>query len=87
MFFYTDGKTDFSGSILDINATTACVNHYKNFLYLTFMSNNGTIREKHQAHKEMEICRRKMTFWKRQRNFSEVEFSKIREAENKKWIG
>jgi hypothetical protein len=87
MFFYSGEKSDFDGDISKINATTACINHYKNFLYLTFMSNNGTLSEKHQAGKEMEICKRKMKFWRQRRDFSEEIFSKSREIENKKWVG
>lgn len=87
MFFYGDTNgSDFNAKISDFDATKVCLNHYRNMLYLTFMSNNGNIVEKHQANKELDICRRKIKFWKRQNNFCDDVFTSAAEKENKKWI-
>lgn len=55
---------------LRCDAVKAYMRHYENSLFLTFMSNNGTLDEKHQAKKEMEICERKMKYWERQPHFN-----------------
>lgn len=43
--------------------------HFFNSLYLTFMLQNGTMSERHQASKELPICERKMKYWERQPHF------------------
>lgn len=66
-------RTDIgSGSSFDplrCNANRCYLDHYRNYLFLAFMSDNGTIAEKHQAKQEMEICERKMKYWERQPHF------------------
>lgn len=55
------------------NATKCHIDHYKNHLFLTFMSNNGTMAEKKQAAEELKICERKMAYWARQPHFNHAE--------------
>ena len=65
-------RTEIGSSNFDpskCNAVKCYLDHYRNFLFLDFMIQKGTIAEKHQAGKEMEICKRKMKFWARQPNF------------------
>lgn len=52
------------------NATKCYLDHYKNFLVLDFIAKNGTLHEKAQARREIEVCERKMTYWKRQPHFN-----------------
>lgn len=62
-------KEDFTFNPLKCDATKCFLDHYSNLLFLTFMNNNGTITEKKQAQIEIEICHRKMNYWKRQPHF------------------
>lgn len=55
---------------LRCDANKAFLTHYQNFLTLEFFSKNGTIKERAQANRELEICRRKMQYWKRQPHFN-----------------
>lgn len=81
MFFYetkkisvsTNEPNDFTFNPLNCDATKCFTEHYMNSLVLTFMANNGTIFEKNQAIKELEICERKMKYWKKQPHFNEKE--------------
>jgi hypothetical protein len=66
-------RPDFTFDPLKCNAVRAYMRHYENFLFLTFMSNNGTVIEKHQAAEEMKICKRKMKFWEQQPHFVSAE--------------
>ena len=79
MFFYQTTKvsvnTNSKDSFFDplkCDATRVFLDHYSNKLFLVFMSDNGTIAEKRQAFEELEICERKMKYWKRQPHFIET---------------
>jgi len=67
------------------NATKVYMTHFSNSLYLTFMLKEGNRIERHQASKELLICERKMTYWKRQFNFDEAQVEKLMVKEKKKW--
>jgi hypothetical protein len=62
-----DSSAGFDPSRCD--AVKCYLDHYKNLLFLDFMSKNGTIAERAQADAEIEICKRKMKFWERQPHF------------------
>jgi len=86
-FIYSDAKEPFTGSIdfNKINATKAYLNHYDSMQILKFFHLNGTRLEKLQADKEMTICERKMTFWKRQANFDMKVAQTAIDQVNKNW--
>lgn len=63
----------------------AMMKHYSNYLYLTFMLENGNMTEKHEASKELVICERKMNYWKRQPHFSTEEAARQILALKKDW--
>lgn len=55
------------------NAVKAFLNHYDNYLYLSFLaahSKDG--RERAQARKELGLCERKMEWWKRHPNYDQA---------------
>lgn len=58
---------------LRCNAVKCYMDHYKNLLFLDFMSKNGTMAEMAQANAEIEVCKRKMKFWERQPHFVQEE--------------
>lgn len=68
---------------LRCDAVKAYMKHYENFLFLDFMVQNGTIAEKHQASKELEICKRKMKFWERQPHFIQAEATRQKQEMNR----
>lgn len=59
--------------------------HVKNRYELMFYLKNGTVDEKLQASKELEVCDRKMAFWERHANFDPVEANSIAGALAKEW--
>ena len=81
MFFYPttrvsvntnqEGPSNFDPARCD--AVKVYMDHYSNLLVLEFMSANGDFKERAQADAEIEICKRKMKFWKRQPNFFQDE--------------
>ncbi|MTH61137.1 hypothetical protein [Paracoccus litorisediminis] len=62
-------QPDFTFDPLKCDAVKSYMTHYQNLLTLTFFADNGTIPEKVQAKQELEICRRKMAYWRRQPHF------------------
>ena len=80
MFFYSDTeKSSFKGSF---NASKYDPNdmickHLENYFFLKFILLKSEDRiEKHQASKELDICERKMNFWKKQSSFCSVRYQK-----------
>lgn len=63
----TEGPMNFDPA--RCNAVKCYMDHYKNFLFLDFMSRSGTFSERAQADEEIKICKRKMQFWERQPHF------------------
>jgi len=87
MFFYSDTQPR-SGSpvnVWDMNGTAAYLRHYGNLLFLDFMARNGTRVEKHQAEKEMVICRRKLAFWEKHPKYDHAEALKGMQDLKRKW--
>lgn len=87
MFFYSDTK-DGGTPKVDIwrmNGTKAYLRHYDNLLFLDFMAKNGTRVERHQAEKEMVICRRKLKFWENHPNYNHEEALKGISLAKKQW--
>lgn len=52
------------------DATRQALTHYQNYLLLKFFYQKGTPVEKMQAAKELVICERKITYWRKQDNFN-----------------
>ena len=78
MFFYDDEKKKaYTGPIIpyhELPATTYWVTHFSNSLYLIFYEQNDPdIRNRRQAAKELEICEKKMAYWKRHPNWNSDE--------------
>lgn len=60
-----------SGFQVNVDPTRLYLNHYSNYLYLTFLASKSTDRmERLQALKEIVICERKLEFWKRKPKFN-----------------
>lgn len=89
MFFYSDlNREKYSGTIdfSRVNSTIKCLEHYSNLLTLEFiLKSSEDFLEKCQVEKEIEICHRKIKWWERQYNFSQVEFSKEVVKLKRKW--
>lgn len=51
------------------DATKCYIGHYYNFLALSHIATYGNMKERAQASAELEICKRKMRYWKRQPHF------------------
>lgn len=74
MFFYSDVKSGGLGAaVWRMNASTVYLKHFENLMFLEFVSRNPvtTFSEKRQAEKEIEICRKKLVWWKRHPLFDE----------------
>lgn len=91
MFCYTTGsvsvRTETGPSNFDpmrCNAVKCYMEHYQNHLVLTHISNTGTITEKAQAKRELEICQRKMAYWARQPHFVQEEALRQKERLHKR---
>jgi hypothetical protein len=81
MFFYSDTekKSSFKGSFnaSNYNPNDMICKHLENYFFLKFILLKSEDRiEKHQASKELDICERKMNFWKKQRSFCSVRYQK-----------
>lgn len=87
MFFYSDTgpKTEFKGDLWKMDACKIYLSHFSNFLFLNFMLQKGTWLEVQQATKELEICEKKLAFWKKHPNFVEEIVSKEKERIIKEW--
>ena len=68
---------------LKCDAVKCYMTHYQNFLTLDWFAKHGTIHEKHQANRELEICRRKMKYWERQPHFSSAEAIRKKQEMNR----
>lgn len=52
-----------------INANSSYLKHYENSLLLQFMLQNGSMKERAEASKELAICDRKMSRMEKHANF------------------
>jgi hypothetical protein len=53
------------------NPNKQYLKHFKNQMYLEFIFKNTDDRvERHQANKELEICRRKLAYWEKKPGFN-----------------
>ena len=75
-FFYSTERvsvrTDLPNTAFDplkCDAVKCYLEHFQNELTLTWFADHGTMKEKQQAQAELEICRRKMAYWRRQPHF------------------
>ena len=87
MFFYSDtDKRTFNSSFRadDYDANHMICKHLENYFFLKFilLKSDDTV-EKHHASKELDICERKMNFWKRQSSFCSKQYEKDIEAYRK----
>lgn len=78
-------RSAFKGSLARINPTSQYLRHYDSHLYLTFIYTNGTRQEQHQASKELDVCDKKMKYWKSRPGFDQEQATKQVEIMNKKW--
>ena len=63
------GKGGGMPNLGELDATIMYMKHYENSLFLSIFLKNGTMSEKHRASKELEICDRKLSFWRRQKTY------------------
>lgn len=73
------------GDLSRINPNNAHRKHLENLYYLKFMLALGTMVEKHRASIELEICERKLKFWKRRPGFDHELAQKNLEEIKKIW--
>lgn len=81
MFFYETSRISVNTSRgesitfdpLRCNAVKCYMEHYHNFLALDHVAVHGDFKERFQAEREIEICKRKMAYWRRQPHFVEAE--------------
>jgi len=68
----------------DYDANHMICKHLENYFFLKFilLKSDDTV-EKHHASKELDICERKMNFWKRQSSFCSKQYEKDIEAYRK----
>ena len=91
MFFYSDNekKQPFTGKPIpyhEMPAVEYWTKHYENSLYLVFYEKNDPdIRMRRQAAKELEICQKKMDYWKKHPNWNATEAGQRAEELKKKW--
>lgn len=87
MFFYSDtDKRTFNSAFRadDYDANHMICKHLENYFFLKFiLMKSDDIVEKHHASKELDICERKMNFWKRQSSFCSNQYEKDIEAYRK----
>ena len=68
----------------DYDANRMISKHLENYFFLKFiLAKSDDIVEKHRASKELEICERKMNYWKRQVNFCQKQYEKDIQIWNK----
>ena len=68
----------------DYDANHMISKHLENYFFLKFiLAKSDDIVEKHRASKELEICERKMNYWKRQANFCQKQYEKDIQIWNK----
>ena len=87
MFFYSDNEVRRSTKPFyaeDYDANHMICKHLENYFFLKFilLKSDDTV-EKHHASKELDICERKMNFWKRQSTFCSKQYEKDIEAYRK----
>jgi len=88
MFFCYDENSKFKGTFIPSNfdPNLQLYKHLENYFYLKFILNKSDRPlEKIQASKELEICERKMTFWKRQSDYCEDTFMSDQDKIRKIW--
>lgn len=61
----------------DYDANHMICKHLENYFFLKFiLAKSDDFVEKHRASKELDICERKMNYWKRQANFCQKQYEK-----------
>lgn len=90
MLIYSDTETPnergFNGfNPLKCDAVKCWLKHFENSLMLQFFIMNGTMKEKHEASKELNICNRKMEYWKRQPHFNQNDASNSAQKLKQQW--
>ena len=59
--------------------------HVENRKFLFFMYTKGTVPERQQASRELDVCDRKIAFWERHPNFDKVEAGVINSRLKREW--
>ena len=66
IFYSENSGGDVKVDVWRMDGTKAYLRHYSNFLVLDFIEKaSKDNRERAQARSELEICKRKLSFWKR----------------------
>ncbi|TXN08942.1 hypothetical protein FV222_00280 [Methylobacterium sp. WL103] len=66
IFYGSDDRSDVKIDVWKMDGTKAYLRHFDNFLTLDFIAKESKVtRERAQARSEMEICQRKLLFWKK----------------------
>lgn len=90
MYFYDDNapRAAFGGgNYHDMPATRKFLEHFSNMLMLKFFWQEGTHPERFQVDKEIVICERKLTYWKRHPNWNIDEVTRGIEQMKRDWAG
>jgi hypothetical protein len=85
MILYSDTEAKaFSGAV-NADPTKAYLKHYDNYLFLQFISKNSPDpKERGQALRELTICERKMKYWARTADKTQM-LAGIQECK-RKWL-
>lgn len=82
-------NTDRDGIKIDldrINAVKMYLKHYYNLMYLSFIAEKSdSFSERVQANNEIAICRRKLAYWERHKNYILEEALRGVERIKKEW--
>lgn len=85
--FYSETSVR-TGNPVDVwkmDGTKAYLGHYANLLMLNFFAKQGTRTERADAEKEIAICDRKLSFWRRHPNYDHELALKGVEALKRDW--
>jgi hypothetical protein len=90
MFCYSEGKTEktqYRVPYHRMNATKGYLEHFNNYLYLTFILTNerSTPAEKRQANLEIIIANRKLEWWWRHPNLNKNAVNAGKRELRQKW--
>lgn len=70
----------------DQDANRAWIGHYRNSLMLRFFEQNDPdIRQRAQARRELQICERKLEYWRRHANYDQQRAIRDAEVAKKEW--
>ncbi len=68
-----------------MDGTKAYLRHFDNLLFLSFVGENGTFKERQDVAREIQVCHRKLSYWEKHPNFIGVDARRGVEKLLKNW--